>query len=652
MSDDELRSILHEEADSAEPGDHSWSRLESRLERASERSAPRAFALGTVAIAVAVSLVVGVVWLSRKDRHHSRATLSPSLRSMPGRILAMTTDRQPVVLDARTGKVRARYESHSYAAGTSIAVAPDGRDFYFAEGDRSKGCEHHSITRFPLPGGRPGAQVADEASEPAISPDGRYLAFYRCFGADATAGPRPERTRELVVRDLANRVDAASFLPPDPSERFGRALVFESDSHHLVYELVRTAPSAGHGTNRLYRFDPLGGEALPGQEFGLAPRAFRGTLGDSGSYVAVKGRDVLSLRCARCPDTSVFTADRLLRMPRAPHVIASDRTGDHLLLVSARTLYRWSEGDKKPTKIRDSIVAAAWIPDSPEQPRATPAPGAIVAVRSESVSDGRVVVLDSGTGAMQLVVPGITGTVVGISSSPDGSEIVVGSQPTGGTFCAGTMQGVKIPNGLVRPILGEAAAPVVNHYGLAAYGISCDGHTLGFTNLVNGENSRSNPLADVSSEASPRVEKVEPLGWSPDGTRLLYRLKLRGDVTIQYYAGSLWPAVPSKRTKVVPLPDDATVTAATFLDDRTLAVAERHGSHSVVRSRQFGRSGSRARSRVLFTTRGRVQSLVADLSGQHLLVVVDDVLYRWDRGNGAARKIADAVMAADWLGSD
>ncbi len=359
MNDDELRSILKSEADRVEPGEHSWSRLASRLERSAERSAPRSFALGAVAIAVVVALVAVVLPVGRERQ---RRQVAAGSRSAPARILAVNADGWLVLLDARYGRELRRYLANP-APGTPIAVSPDAKDFYFASGDDDAGCRGESIERRPIDPGPGSATLATGAIEPTISPDGRYLAFYRCFGSGATAVPRQAQARALVVRDLTTGVDAVSFLPPNPDEGFGRALAFDADSRHLVYELVQAGKPAGDGSDRLFRFDPLAGEELPGQGFGLAPRAFRGTLGDSGSYVAVKGRNVLSIRCARCPDTSVFAAGRLLRMPRAPHVIASDRTGAHLLLVSGRTLYRWSEGDKRPTKIRDGIVAAAWIPD-------------------------------------------------------------------------------------------------------------------------------------------------------------------------------------------------------------------------------------------------------------------------------------------------
>ena len=65
MNDDELRAILHREADRIEEGPDSWSRLGSRWTVESVRSAPRSFAFGALSIAVVTATVVGVVWIGR-----------------------------------------------------------------------------------------------------------------------------------------------------------------------------------------------------------------------------------------------------------------------------------------------------------------------------------------------------------------------------------------------------------------------------------------------------------------------------------------------------------------------------------------------------------------------------------------------------------
>ena len=230
VNDDELRAILKSEAERVDVGDDSWSRLESRWAVASARSAPRAFALGAVAIGVVVALVVGVIWIGRTDHD---ANVAPDTRSKvqsraPTRILAMTTDHRPIVISARSGTRLRSYKGDLYAEGTSIAVSPDGRDFYDVEGDGNEGCGAHIAFRRGLTRANRDYPLADEASEPAISPDGRTLAFLRCLPGD-------DRPDELVVRNLGSGRERTWKAPL--SAFLGETVVFDGDSRHVVVSL-------------------------------------------------------------------------------------------------------------------------------------------------------------------------------------------------------------------------------------------------------------------------------------------------------------------------------------------------------------------------------------------------------------------------------
>ena len=167
MNDDDLRSILHEEGDRIEPGDHSWSRLESRLQpakRSAERS--RAFAFGTVAIAVVVSLAAVVLWVGREQ---PRTQVAVVPRPGPARILAVKGDGWLVLLDARTGTELRRYLANP-APGTPIAVSPDARHFYFASGDGNAGCQRETIQRRPIDPGPEARPLPPVQSNPRSAP--------------------------------------------------------------------------------------------------------------------------------------------------------------------------------------------------------------------------------------------------------------------------------------------------------------------------------------------------------------------------------------------------------------------------------------------------------------------------------------------------
>ena len=73
-----------------------------------------------------------------------------------------------------------------------------------------------------------------------------------------------------------------------------------------------------------------------------------------------------------------------------------------------------------------------------------------------------------------------------ISGSRDGNEIVF-SPPSPKQCTNSGGQGVQrssVAGGSVTRIVSGSIAPVVSSRNLVAYGIVCDGHTLGFTNTT------------------------------------------------------------------------------------------------------------------------------------------------------------------------
>ena len=179
----------------------------------------------------------------------------------------------------------------------------------------------------------------------------------------------------------------------------------------------------------------------------------------------------------------------------------------------------------------------------------------------------------------------------------------------------------------------------------------CDGPSLGFSNLVTEQNYGSDALGSHATERSQSIDFVEPLGWSPDSQRLVYRVHLKDDSRPRSYVGRLWPLVPQAQTQVVELPGGPAVTAATFVDDDTVALAEATSAGSTeVRRWTVAPGSAEAPSPVLFQVRGQVVSLTADPSGQHFLAVTSaGELYRWSRGDDQPTRLGDGVAAAAWL---
>jgi len=93
-------------------------------------------------------------------------------------------------------------------------------------------------------------------------------------------------------------------------------------------------------------------------------------------------------------------------------------------------------------------------------------------------------------------------------------------------------------------VVGGSEFPAVNAKGLVAYGLLCDGQgALGFTDLVTGQNFRSDPLGASASESSLTNESVRPLAWLSDGRTLFYEVSVRGEAPPRYCVGRVWPLV-------------------------------------------------------------------------------------------------------------
>jgi hypothetical protein len=639
MNEQRLRDALHAEVDELHAAPGAFERLEQRLGMKG-RSAEHSALLVGVAVVLVVALTVGAVALAR-DPSSRRVPAGPALGGMPRRVLAITDRNQPVVLDARTGRVLTRYESHSVAAGTQVAVAPDGRSFYFVDGIGNEGCQDHSILRFGLAPGIPGQSIADDASEPAISPDGRYLAFYRCTGGDAAGAARPD---QLVVRDL--RLGGDRVLVPPPGTFFGERLIFDADSRHLIYEAVGLPAAVA---TDLRRVDLSAGSPMPGLAFGVAQRLV-GALDSGARYLVVaphvenRKRQAGDLVASVGPDPAVpgvrsEAFEGWFWLPSDVTSAAADRTGRHAVAVSRSTLYRWSRGDAEPTKLRDGIVAAAWIPDR----AADRSPRAIATIGGAGVPRNTVRFLDPRDGVELGRAEVGPDPVTHVAATPDG-RLVIATVPQGGSDCDGTTELVDLATGRRERLLGEAVEAVVNRHGLAAYAIHCDGVTLGFTDLVSGENSRSDPLGRVRSD----VTGLRVLGWSPNGKWLLYRLR-SPDRTQRFYASRLWPAVRQSRKKVVALPSGGGIVGAAFLDNNHIALAEPGGHEEVeVRRWKIGTRGREVPSPVVQRLPELPTVLRTDAGGTRVLAVGTRLAW-WRVGDGALHTFPQSVTDATWM---
>lgn len=636
-----LREALRERADGIEPGPDSWNRLRSRIEApvVVTTSGPRGtLALTGVACVLVLAFVVALVVVGRDSGENTRVTTMPTA-PMPERILAVRDTGQVVMLDATTGQQLAAYDVDGVGMGTQIAVTPDAQDAYVVQGD-DKGCDdEHAILRLSLESSdRPPPRVAAAATSPTVSPDGRYLAYLRC---QADGAPGSSRPVEIVLHDLVTGEDRVTGAAG--GARFAESLWFAADSRHVAFVLYGDASS---GASTWHELDLVGGEAFPGRVLPLSSNVFwlgyRGATSEflgttDGRFLVADSRDATTTR-------------RLLDLTSAPTRASADVSGRHLAILDGGDLARWSVGERKPTKVADGVAAAAWIPDAAEQ---IEAPASTMPGRVIAASYDRLVALNVQSGSEQQELGSFPG-LDRVSAAHDGSTVVfarTGALPSAcDDFIGPEIDRLDVQSGSTAIVVGGSFAPAVSPNGLVAYGFLCEGGTLGFTD-ADGRNYRSAPLGDARRESSETVEIVEPLDWSPDGTRLLYRIDLKGDAIPRYVVGRLWPAVPQAETEVIEVASGQDLTGAAFLDDETVALAEFVGNGTEVRSWPLREAdGAEHPSAVLFTVPGRVTSLVSDPTGQHLLAVNQgDVLYRWSRGDAQPTKVADGVHSAAWL---
>ena len=270
-------------------------------------------------------------------------------KGAPRRIVAIASNDEAVVLSTATGKRAHAAAAPGYARSSEIAVSPDARELYYVRGDSGSDCSEHTIVRMPLGRDGPRVTVARGATDPSVSPDGGHLAFVRC----ARGFPK---TSELVLHDLDAREDR---VVSDSTGSFTiTGLHFAPDSRHAMYRVRGDVFDNGRSLDGYFDVDLVGGEALPGLVLPLdASVDWSGYRGTTGELLGVAGRAVVSARL----DSPPYGPHRLFELPRPPRSVAADRTGRHVLAVAGDSLYRWTEGDGRPTLVGTGYVAAAWL---------------------------------------------------------------------------------------------------------------------------------------------------------------------------------------------------------------------------------------------------------------------------------------------------
>jgi dipeptidyl aminopeptidase/acylaminoacyl peptidase len=604
------------------------------------------------AILVAVAAVAVLVMFVQDERGSERP--SGSSGGYPSWIVAVKYDGRLVVLDARTGKVVRTLARNAVAENGvgGVSVSSDGQRVYFTRQTTAK-CDDNvggrtdalsEIASVPVRGGAVRSEVS-ASRWPAVSPDGRYLAFAGvpiCSGAGRT----------IVLKSLVAGVPDRRFQTvdvPDGTPGTVAELAWAPDSRHLVFRRdigstypyvldIDTARAVDDGRRVLIgdgsgisgffgRSDELLGAVVPA---GTHPDEFEFWVVDA--TTGARTRLLFSL-VGRCCGQSYV----------------ADSPGRNVLVTGAH-LYRWSLGDARPTPLAARIAVAAWVPDTARgrlvpQPRQ---PARLVAV----ASGGRLIVASARDGHMIRLLASDYGGG-GLAVDPEGRTVYYTrrsdracNNPVGDHSL--DIVAVPVRGGKSTLIQTDALDPKV----------SPDGQRLAFTGVPNcsllagavGVRSLADLSADplvwttssaVPPDASPELSPFF-LVWLPDSRNLLFASGEDGTArvldtrTAQSLDGAPSLRLPSTSSVCCSL-DGGSLIGANTVDDRSSLWT-------------FDATSGSPRRRL--TCCG--QPVDVDRSGVHVLVYYTDPehpggLYRYTIGDRRLALVAPFLADAVWL---
>jgi WD40-like Beta Propeller Repeat len=291
-------------------------------------------------------------------------------KSYPARIVAVTYDGRLLVASAEDGHALRLLATDANAAG-GLAVSPDGSTVYYAR-DTRNGCANGdpitAIAAISVAGGN-ATDLVTNVRFPAVSPDGRYLAF--------TGIPNcSDAGRAILVRDLYSTTHVNGSYdgvwgPRSPASPWVgiQSVSWAPDSRHILFtHASSTSTGADDALPRLLdtraRFQTY---LDTSPVVRVAPNVVCCYLGTKNALVGSAldaggfARDVIAL------NTRTGARVRTLTCCGAP--IATDRAGRSLLIHFTDTthpggIFRWSPGQRRPTFLGSLLFTAAWLPRS------------------------------------------------------------------------------------------------------------------------------------------------------------------------------------------------------------------------------------------------------------------------------------------------
>lgn len=316
----------------------------------------------TVASTTTSSAVVSTETSVTTPPPSTSTTSEPGGAPRPAHAVAVSEANAVVVLDTADGRVvRTLFEAPPQPEGTvaGVSLSADGRTVWFSF--RGPSCDSPgAVHRVPI-GGGPAEKVADGMS-PAVSPDGRLLAY--AAPAAARGGPG-DCAQALVVRDLVSGVER-SWVPEDNGwdELVTIAEIsWAPDSRRLAYE----GSYEGSGVSVL---DTLRPGTLTAAKEPVRVRGHEGSL-FAPSWLAAGDRLVVGTWC--CYDDPNASSTRVLEVGLADGAtverarpddlfddLAVDGSGEHLVYVRGGGEAVMVGRDGTSSRLAGGLVAIDW----------------------------------------------------------------------------------------------------------------------------------------------------------------------------------------------------------------------------------------------------------------------------------------------------
>ena len=248
----------------------------------------------------------------------------------------------------------------------SLSVAPGGTVYFDNHADVGSSPVDR-IYSIPVSGGAP-SYVADGRT-PAVSPDGRFLAYVT---NDPVASPVVKEA--ITIENLRSHA-IRSWTATAPEADLW-ALSWSPDSRFLSFSESQTLSTSFDAVATSYWVLDTTAVLTPGavQRLSLAPGVswacfIAGTR--SGELVGVGEVTLRSgLRLVAVDARSGRTIRNLVTIPDAlDATVQADASGKHLIMAASGAgslgygrLYRWTSGSAYPTSIAPGVLVAAWVP--------------------------------------------------------------------------------------------------------------------------------------------------------------------------------------------------------------------------------------------------------------------------------------------------